>query len=131
MNYYLTEMNLLQLENELLHFTLHHHIEQKLLNGIITKVTSMMYNQHIDYYYPDAVATILEVPIKHIDNVYLHAHYKYYNQSLHSLLQTVNAPTTIIETAPELEKRVQHILQTKKPIKTKKFNNKKKFPKYC
>ncbi len=113
-------MNILQLENTLMQFLLHHNVDQSLTTGIMTKIASMMYNNHIDYYYADTVATILEVPIKHIDNVYLKGYYKFYNKPLHELLATTNAPVTIVEDSQHLEEKVQEILKTRRPIKTKK-----------
>lgn len=119
-NYYLTDMNLLQLENTLMQFLLHNQVDHTLTTGIMTKIATMMYNKQIDYYYADAVATILEVPIKHIDNIYLNGYNKYYNKPLHELLATTNAPATIVEDSQQLEENVQQILQTRRPIKTKK-----------
>ena len=57
--YYLTEMNLLKLENIILKFIQNNHIEQTLTNGIIGKIAAMMYKKRIDYYYPDYLATTL------------------------------------------------------------------------
>ena len=47
--YYLTEMNLLKLENTILKFIHNNHIEQRLTNGIIGKIAAMMYKKRIDY----------------------------------------------------------------------------------
>ena len=94
-NYYLTEMNVLQLENTLLKFILHNQVDPKLTNGIIGKVAAMMYNKNIDYYYADTVATMLEVPIHHIDNIYLNGYNKCYKQPLKQLLQKVEAPAPV------------------------------------
>jgi len=70
--YYLTEMNLLRLENTILKFIHNNHIEQRLTNGIIGKIAAMMYQKKIDYYYPDYLATTLNVDIKHVNTVYDH-----------------------------------------------------------
>ncbi len=122
-NYYLTEMNTLQLENTLLKFMLHHQVTQPLKNGIIGKVATMMYNKHIDYYYADTLATILEVPIKHIDNIYLNGYNKCYNQPLQQLLEQVEAPPEMVENAQQLEQVVTQILKSRKPIKTRKIHS--------
>lgn len=122
MIYYLTEMNSTKLENVLLKFILHHRVDQKITNGIMGKIATMMYNQHIDYYYADSLASELNVPIHHIDNIYLNGYNKCYNKSLKELFinSPVDTPATIIENAEDLEDAVGEILKTRKPIKTRK-----------
>lgn len=118
--YYLTDMNQLLLENHLLQFLLHNQTDQKLQNGITSKIATMMYNNHIDYYYSDHLATAVKVPINHIDNVYLYGYDKYYQKPLAELLTTANAPATVVANAPLLEETTRKILTTKRLIRTKK-----------
>ena len=119
--YYLTEMNMLKLENTILKFIHNNHIEQKLTNGIIGKITAMMYQKRIDYYYPDTIATTLNVDIKHVDTVYLYGHSNIYDKTLETLLKECKLYHGNLEEARKLENDINKILQTKKPIKCKKI----------
>ena len=112
-------MNLLKLENALLQFALKHQLHQILVNGITAKISAIMYNQEIDYYYSDAIATALDVPIKLIDNIYCNNQAKYYNKSLCDLLEQTDYQGTKTD-AKKLEQEVIQILKTKKRIHTKK-----------
>lgn len=117
MNYYLTQLNTLKLENTVLHFLLHNQATPILTNGIVGKIATMMYNKHIDYYYADTLATNLNVPIHHIDNIYLNGYSKCYAKPLNQLLQKAAAPPQLIQKAPQLEHEINMILQTRKPQK--------------
>jgi len=119
--YYLTEMNLLKLENVILKFIHNNHIEQRLTNGIIGKIAAMMYQKKIDYYYPDYLATTLNVDIKHVDIVYLYGHDNFYDKTLETLLSECDLYNGNLNEANKLEDDINKILQTKKPIKCKKI----------
>ena len=119
--YYLTEMNLLKLENSILKFIHNNHIEQRLTNGIIGKIAAMMYTKRIDYYYPDYLATTLNVDIKHVDTVYLYGHVNLYDKKLETLLQECELYTGNLKEANQLENDINKILLTKKPIRCKKI----------
>ena len=119
--YYLTEMNLLRLENTILKFIHNNHIEQTLTNGIIGKISAMMYQKKIDYYYPDYLATTLNVDIKHVNTVYLYGHDNIYNKKLETLLGECELYTGSLTEANQLEDEINKILHTKKPIKCKKI----------
>lgn len=119
--YYLTEMNLLRLENAILKFIHNNHIEQTLTNGIIGKIAAMMYQKKIDYYYPDYLATTLNVDIKHVNTVYLYGHDNIYNKKLETLLGECELYTGSLTEANQLEEDINKILLTKKPIKCKKI----------
>jgi len=119
--YYLTEMNLLRLENTILKFIHNNHIEQTLTNGIIGKIAAMMYQKKIDYYYPDYLATTLKVDIKHVDTVYLYGHDNLYDKTLETLLSECDLYNGNLNEANKLEDDINKILQTKKPIKCKKI----------
>lgn len=119
--YYLTEMNLLRLENIILKFIHNNRIEQTLTNGIIGKIAAMMYQKKIDYYYPDYLATTLNVDIKHVDTVYLYGHDNIYNKTLETLLKECELYNGSLTEASQLENDINKILQSKKPIKCKKI----------
>lgn len=119
--YYLTEMNLLKIENKILKFIINNNIEKQLQNGIISKISEMMYNKQIDYYYPDYLATTLKVDIKHVNQVYIHGHNNIYKKPLEKLLKECNIYKGELKEAKKLEKEIQQILETKKPIQTKKI----------
>ena len=119
--YYLTEMNLLKLENIILKFIHNNHIEQTLTNGIIGKIAAMMYQKKIDYYYPDYLATTLNVDIKHVDTVYLYRHDNIYNKTLETLLRECELYKGSLNEANQLENEINKILLTKKPIRCKKI----------
>ena len=118
-SYYLTEMNLLKLENIILKFIISNKISKQLKNGIISKVSEIMYNDEIDYYYPDYIATELDVDIKHVDQVYLHGHQDIYKQPLKKLLGRCELYTGKLSDANNLEAEIKEILKTKKPIQNK------------
>lgn len=117
-NYYLTEMNCIKLENCVLQFIYKEHLTQTLVNGITTKIISIMYNKNIDYYYSDQLATNLDVPIKFVDNIYLRDQSKYYQKNLSTLLSNTEYKGTP-EEANKLEETVNTILETRKRIHTK------------
>lgn len=119
MTYYLTEMNTIKLENCLLKFILHEHLEPLLVNGVTSKIVAMMYNNNIDYYYSDTIASSVNVPIKFVDNIYLHNQSKYYNDSLVQLLEKTGYSGDLKQVTL-LESNINKILQTKKKINTKK-----------
>lgn len=119
--YYLTEMNLLKLENLILKFIRNNHIEQTLTNGIIGKIAAMMYQKRIDYYYPDYLATTLNVDIKHVDTVYLYGRDNMYEKTLETLLRECELYNGNLTEANQLEKEITKILLTKKPIRCKKI----------
>jgi len=119
-NYYLTEMNTVKLENCLLKFILKQQLEPLLINGVTGKVISMMYDRGIDYYYSDLLASSVDVPIKFVDNIYCKNQSKLYEDSLSKLLQTVSNCSVTPEEAEVFEKEVNNILDTKKRIHTKK-----------
>jgi len=119
-------MNLLKLENNILKFIHNNHIEQTLTNGILGKISAMMYNQKIDYYYPDHLATTLNVDIKHVNTIYLYGHESLYEKSLATLLKECNLYNGNLEEAQQLETNIEKILQTRKPIKCKKIIKKKR-----
>ena len=119
--YYLTEMNILKLENCLYRFIYNQDIEPVLVNGIITKIVSIMYDKGIDYYYSDLIATSVNVPIKFVDSIYCYNQNKYYKDSLSTLLGSVNNCNIAPEEAEKLEHEVKEILETKKKIHTKIF----------
>ena len=119
--YYLTEMNLLKLENTILKFIHNNHIEQRLTNGIRGKIAAMMYQKRIDYYYPDTIATTLNVDIKHVDIVYLYGHVNFYDKTLETLLKECKLYNGNLEEAQKLENDINKILLTKKPIRCKKI----------
>ena len=114
-NFYLTEMNNIKLENTLLQFIYKQKLNNKLVNGVTIKVIAMMYNNRIDYYYSDLLATALDVPIKFVDNIYLRNQSKYYNKPLQELLLSTEYKGTP-EEANKLEEDVNNILETKKKI---------------
>ena len=123
--YYLTEMNSIKLENSLLKFILNEHLEPIIINGVVSKIISMMYNEGIDYFYSDNLASSANVPVKFVDNIYLHNQSKYYNDSLITLLGTVKDCTIAPNHVQNFEHEVSQILETKKKINTKKNNFKK------
>lgn len=114
-------MNLLKIENKILKFIINNNIEKQLQNGIISKISEMMYNKQIDYYYPDYLATTLKVDIKHVNQVYIHGHNNIYKKPLEKLLKECNIYKGELKEAKKLEKEIQQILETKKPIQTKKI----------
>ena len=114
-------MNLLKLENVILKFIHNNHIEQRLTNGIIGKIAAMMYQKKIDYYYPDYLATTLNVDIKHVDIVSLYGHDNFYDKTLETLLSECDLYNGNLNEANKLEDDINKILQTKKPIKCKKI----------
>ena len=116
--YYLTEMNQIKLENILLKFIFKEKLSQTLINGIVIKTVTLMYNKHIDYYYSDNLATALNVPIKFVDNIYLRDQSKYYQKNLSTLLSNTEYKGTP-EEANKLEETVNTILETRKRIHTK------------
>lgn len=118
-NYYLTEMNTTKLENTLLKFIYKQHLTTPLVNGVTTKVVTMMYNKKIDYYYSDLIATSLDVPIKFVDNIYLYNQSRYYKEPLSKLLSRTEYTGTP-EEAKQFEKEITNILETRKRIHTKK-----------
>lgn len=118
--YYLTEMNQIKLENTLFKFIFKEKLSQTLINGIVIKTVSLMYNKHIDYYYSDNLATALNVPIKFVDNIYLKNQSKYYNNSLSELLKGVKGVNISDTASNKLEQNINTILNTKKKIHTKK-----------
>lgn len=119
--YYLTEMNLLKLENLILKFIRNNHIDQTITNGIIGKIAAMMYQKRIDYYYPDYLATTLNVDIKHVDTVYLYGRDNMYEKTLETLLRECELYNGNLTEANQLEKEITKILLTKKPIRCKKI----------
>ena len=119
-NYYLTEMNTVELENCLLKFIFKQQLEPIIINGVTSKVISMMYNKGIDYYYSDLLATSVNVPIKFVDNIYCNNQSKFYKDSLSKLLGSVNDCTIAPEEAEKFEEEVNNILETKKKIHTNK-----------
>lgn len=121
-NYYLTEMTILKLENLLMKFIIDNRIPPKLVNGIVEKTASIMYQEHIDYYYIDEVATTMNVPIKQIDNIYLHGYHQYYQKPLSEMMTTIKAPPNLVEDSQKLEENIHEILKTRRPIRTKKIN---------
>lgn len=125
-NYYLTEMNTVKLENCLLKFILNQQLEQILINGVTSKIISMMYDKNIDYYYSDLLASAVNVPIKFVDNIYSNNQSQYYRNPLSKLLKSVTNCSITPEEAKRFENEVNTILETKKKIHTKK-NNKKKW----
>lgn len=118
--YYLTEMNTIKLENCLLRFIFQNNMDPVLVNGVVSKLVSLMYNNNIDYYYSDTIATAVNVPVKFVDNIYLHNQSKYYNDSLATLLGNVEGCNIAPESAEFFEHEVTKILETKKRINTKK-----------
>ena len=118
-NYYLTEMNTVKLENCLLQFIYKEHLTPLLVNGVTSKVIAMMYSKGIDYYYSDNIATNLGVPIKFVDNIYLKDQGKYYNKKLSLLLENTDYTGTP-ETANQFEEEIKKILETRKKIHTTK-----------
>lgn len=118
-NYYLTEMNTVKLENCILQFIYKEHLTPLLVNGVTSKVIAMMYNKGIDYYYSDTIATNLDVPIKFVDNIYLKDQGKYYNKKLSLLLENTDYTGTP-ETANQFEEEIKKILETRKKIHTTK-----------
>lgn len=118
--YYLTEMNTVKLENCLLRFIFQNNLEQVLINGVVSKIVSLMFNNNIDYYYSDNLATAVNVPIRFVDNIYLHNQSKYYHDPLAILLGKVESCNIAPETSEIFEHEVQKILNTKKRINTKK-----------
>lgn len=123
-NYYLTEMNTVKLENCLLQFIYREHLTPLLVNGVTSKVIAMMYNKGIDYYYSDNIATNLNVPIKFVDNIYLKDQGKYYNKKLSHLLKNTDYTGTP-EEANQFEEEVKKILDTRKRIHITKKGAKK------
>lgn len=123
--YYLTEMNMLKLENMILKFIHNNHIQQTLTNGIIGKITAMMYNKKIDYYYPDTLATTLNVDIKHVDTVYLYGHADIYDKTLKTLLDECELYKGNLKEVQKLEVGINQILETKKPIRCKNIRRQK------
>lgn len=124
--YYLTEMNLLKLENKILKFILNNNLEKQLQNGIILKISEMMYNRNIDYYYPDHIATTLNVDIKHVDQIYIHGHKDIYKKPLEKLLRECKIYHGELNEASKLETEIQEILKTKKPIQKKKIRKQRR-----
>ena len=118
-NYYLTEMNTVKLENCLLQFIYKEHLTPLLVNGVTCKVIAMMYNKRIDYYYSDLLASSVNVPIKFVDNIYCKNQSKLYQDHLSTLLQTVSNCSVPPENAEVFEKEINNILDTKKRIHTK------------
>lgn len=116
-------MNTIKLENTLLQFIYKNGLTSKLVNGVTIKIIAMMYNNRIDYYYSDLLATALDVPIKFVDNIYLRNQSKYYNKPLQELLLKTEYKGTP-EEANKLEEDVKHILKTKKKIHYKHFTHK-------
>lgn len=116
-NYYLTEMNTIKLENCLLKFIFKQHLEPLLINGVTSKVISMMYEKGIDYYYSDLLASSVNVPIKLVDNIYLNNQSQYYKNPLHELLTRTNYNGTQ-EDARTFEYEINQVLKTKKKIHT-------------
>lgn len=114
-------MNLLKLENIILKFIHNNHIEQTLTNGIIGKIAATMYKKGIDYYYPDYLATALNVDIKHVDTIYLYGHDNLYDKKLETLLRECELYHGSLKEADQLENDINKILLTKKPIKCKKI----------
>lgn len=114
-NYYLTEMNTTKLENILLKFIYKQQLNKPLVNGVTTKIVAMMYNNNIDYYYSDLVASAVDVPIKFVDNIYLNNQSQYYEDPLTELLKRTNYTGTP-EDARTFEHEVNKVLQTKKKI---------------
>ena len=123
--FYLTEMNILKLENCLYRFILNQDLEPLLINGITTKIVSMMYDRGIDYYYSDLLATSVNVPIKLVDNIYIYNQSQYYKDPLSTLLSKTEYKGTP-EQAKQLEKEVCTILETRKKIHTKNNHHKYK-----
>lgn len=118
-NYYLTEMNTTKLENILLKFIFKQQLNRPLVNGVTTKIIAMMYNNDIDYYYSDLLATAVDVPIKFVDNIYCNNQSQYYKEPLNQLLTLTDYKGTS-EEARTLEYEVNQVLKTKKKIHTKK-----------
>ena len=81
----------------------------------------MMYQKRIDYYYPDYLATTLNVDIKHVDTVYLYGRDNMYEKTLETLLRECELYNGSLTEANQLEKEITKILLTKKPIKCKKI----------
>lgn len=116
--YYLTEMNTLKLENVILKFIHHQQLKPLLINGIVAKVSAMMYNLNIDYYYADEIATATDTDIKFVNNVYIHG-YKY-TESLSNLLSNCKEYQGASADAEKLENDINKILETKRRIRLKK-----------
>lgn len=122
-NYYLTEMNTTKLENILLKFIFKQQLNKPLVNGVTTKIVAMMFNNDIDYYYSDLIASSVDVPIKFVDNIYMNNQSQYYNEPLPELLTRTDYKGTQ-EEARTLEYEVKQVLKTKKKIHThRKYNN--------
>ena len=62
-----------------------------------------MYQKKIDYYYPDYLATTLNVDIKHVDTVYLYGHDNIYNKTLETLLRECELYNGNLNEANQLE----------------------------
>lgn len=121
-NYYLTEMNTTKLENILLKFIFKQQLNKPLVNGVTTKIVAMMFNNDIDYYYSDLIASSVDVPIKFVDNIYTNNQSQYYNEPLPELLTRTDYKGTQ-EDARTLEYEVKQVLKTKKKIHThRKYN---------
>ncbi len=125
MTYYLTEMNTVKLENCLLKFIFKEKLEPLLINGVVSKIVAMMYDNRIDYYYSDNIATAVNVPVKFVDNIYLRNQSKYYHDSLVKLLGSVKGCKVAPENIRKFEHEISKILETKKKINTKKNKFKK------
>ena len=119
--YYLTEMNTIKLENVLLKFIHHQHLKPILINGVIAKISAMMYNMNIDYYYADELATATDTDIKFVNNVYINGYQ--YKETLSTLLSNCKEYQGASEDAVKLEDDIKKILETKKPIRLKKVKN--------
>lgn len=116
-------MNTLKLENTLLKFILNQNLEHIIINGVTTKVISMMYCKGIDYYYSDLLATAVGVDVRFVDSIYLYNQSKYYKASLVKLLENVTDSEVEPKAAETFEKEVNNILETRKRIHTKQHNN--------
>jgi len=119
--YYLTEMNLIKLENTIMRFIINNNVNQQLRNGLVTKLSQLMYDKHIDYYYPDYIATSLNVDIRHVDQVYLYGHANLYQKPLCQLLNNCQLYDGDIKDADKLEQDIRLILERRKPILVKKY----------
>lgn len=118
-------MNTLKLENVLLRFIHTQQLNQKLINGIISKVSQMMYKHHIDYYYADSIATATATNIKFVDNIYIKGYKNLNNKTLPVLLKECGIYEGTLSEANQLEHDVYEILKTKRPINTRKVKYKK------
>ena len=118
--YYLTEMNTLKLENVLLKFIHHQKIDPILTNGIVAKISAMLYDNYIDYYYADAIATAADTDIKFVDNVYLKGYH--YNKPLAALLTECKIYKGSPADAKAFEEDIKNIIETKRIIKLKRIN---------